>query len=184
MHPVIRSISGFSCLALLYAAIGGPDERPFVVEDIAVRAGLSFKQNNFATEAKYPFETMGGGVAALDFNNDGFLDLFFLNGAPSPSHLKSDSNSLNRLYKNNGDGLTFTDVTDKSGIGTYKGRTMGVTAADYDGDGFPDVYVANDKTENFLFHNKHDGTFEEIAGDLGVAFGQGDSRLPAGGGGR
>ena len=49
---------------------------------------------------------------------------------------------------------------------------MGVTAADYDGDGYPDIYVANDKTENFLFHNKHDGTFEEIAGDLGVAYGQ------------
>ena len=56
-------------------------------------------------------------------------------------------------------------MTDKSGIGAYKGRTMGVTAADYDGDGYPDIYVANDKTENFLFHNKQDGTFEEIAGD-------------------
>ena len=49
---------------------------------------------------------------------------------------------------------------------------MGVTAADFDGDGYPDIYVANDKTENFLFHNKRDGTFEEIAGDLGVAYGQ------------
>ena len=63
-------------------------------------------------------------------------------------------------------------MTDKSGISAYKGRTMGVTAADYDGDGYPDIYVANDKTENFLFHNKHDGTFEEIAGDSGVAYGQ------------
>ena len=63
-------------------------------------------------------------------------------------------------------------MTDKSGIGAYKGRTMGVTAADFDGDGYPDIYVANDKTENFLFHNKHDGTFEEIAGELGVAYGQ------------
>ncbi len=49
---------------------------------------------------------------------------------------------------------------------------MGVTAADFDGDGYPDIYVANDKTENFLFHNKHDGTFEEIATDAGAAFGQ------------
>jgi hypothetical protein len=57
-------------------------------------------------------------------------------------------------------------------MGAFKGRTMGVTAADFDGDGYPDIYVANDKTENFLFRNKHDGTFEEIAGDAGVAYGQ------------
>jgi hypothetical protein len=63
-------------------------------------------------------------------------------------------------------------VSDQAGIGVFKGRAMGVTAADYDGDGFPDIYVANDKTENFLFHNKRDGTFEEVASELGVAYGQ------------
>ena len=63
-------------------------------------------------------------------------------------------------------------MTDKSGIGAYVGRTMGVTAADFDGDGWDDIYVANDRTENFLFHNKHDGTFEEIGNDTGTAFGQ------------
>jgi hypothetical protein len=77
----------------------------------------------------------------------------------------------NRLYHNNCDG-TFTDVTEKSGIGAYVGRTMGVIAADFDNDGWPDIYVANDRTENFLFHNKHDGTFEEIGSDADVAFGQ------------
>ena len=66
------------------------------------------------------------------------------------------------LFHNNCDG-TFTDVTEKSGIGAYVGRTMGVTAADFDNDGWDDIYVANDRTENFLFRNKHDGTFEEIA---------------------
>jgi hypothetical protein len=75
------------------------------------------------------------------------------------------------LFHNNCNG-TFTDVTDKSGIGAYVGRTMGVTAADFDGDGWDDIYVANDRTENFLFHNKHDGTFEEIANETGTAFGQ------------
>ena len=67
---------------------------------------------------------------------------------------------------------TFTDVSAKVGIARLKGRTMGVTAADFDGDGYPDIYVANDKTENFLFHNKQDGTFGEIAGPAGVAYGQ------------
>jgi enediyne biosynthesis protein E4 len=87
---------------------------------------------------------------------------------PGPLDYAGDTN---RLYHNNCNG-TFTDATDKSGIGAYKGRTMGATAADYDGDGYPDIYVSNDKTENFLFHNKHDGTFQEVAGDLGVAYGQ------------
>ena len=121
--------------------------------------------------------------AWLDYDRDGCVDLFVgryvkfdpkyrdyypADNYPGPLDYAGDTN---RLYHNNCNG-TFTDVTDKSGIGAYKGRTMGVTAADFDGDGFPDIYVANDKTENFLFHNKHDGTFEEIAGDLGVAYGQ------------
>jgi hypothetical protein len=75
------------------------------------------------------------------------------------------------LFHNNCNG-TFTDVSDKSGISAFVGRTMGVTAADYDNDGWDDIYVANDRTENFLFHNKHDGTFEEVANDTGTAFGQ------------
>ena len=121
--------------------------------------------------------------AWLDYDRDGCVDLFVgryvkfdpkyrnfyaADNYPGPLDYAGDTN---RLYHNNCNG-TFTDVTDKSGIGAYKGRTMGVTAADFDGDGYPDIYVANDKTENFLFHNKHDGTFEEVAGDLGVAYGQ------------
>ncbi|HEV2401169.1 MAG TPA: CRTAC1 family protein [Candidatus Sulfotelmatobacter sp.] len=121
--------------------------------------------------------------AWLDYDRDGCVDLFVgryvkfdpkyrnyyaPDNYPGPLDYAGDTN---RLYHNNCNG-TFTDVTDKSGIGAYKGRTMGVTAADYDGDGYPDIYVANDKTENFLFHNKRDGTFEEVAGELGVAYGQ------------
>ncbi|HLH08837.1 MAG TPA: CRTAC1 family protein [Terriglobales bacterium] len=119
----------------------------------------------------------------LDYDKDGCVDLFVgryvqfdpkyrnyyaADNYPGPLDYEGDTN---RLYHNNCDG-TFTDVTDKSGIGAFKGRTMGVTAADFDGDGYPDIYVANDKTENFLFRNKHDGTFEEIASDSGTAFGQ------------
>jgi enediyne biosynthesis protein E4 len=119
----------------------------------------------------------------LDYDRDGCVDLFvgryvkfdpkyraFYPADNYPGPLDYAGNT-NRLYHNNCNG-TFADVTDASGIGAYKGRTMGVTAADFDGDGWPDIYVSNDKTENFLFHNKHDGTFEEIAGDLGIAYGQ------------
>jgi len=119
----------------------------------------------------------------LDYDRDGCLDLFVgryvkfdpkyrnyyaADNYPGPLDYEADTN---RLYHNNCNG-TFTDVTDKSGIGAFRGRTMGVTAGDFDDDGYPDIYVANDKTENFLFHNKRDGMFEEIAAEAGVAYGQ------------
>ena len=119
----------------------------------------------------------------LDYDKDGCVDLFVgryvkfdpkyrafyaADNYPGPLDYEGETN---RLFHNNCNG-TFTDVTEKSGIGAYVGRTMGVTAADFDNDGWDDIYVANDRTENFLFHNKHDGTFEEIANDTGTAFGQ------------
>ena len=119
----------------------------------------------------------------LDYDKDGCVDLFVgryvkfdpkyrafyaADNYPGPLDYEGETN---QLFHNNCDG-TFTDVTEKSGIGAYVGRTMGVTAADFDNDGWDDIYVANDRTENFLFHNKHDGTFEEIGNDSGTAFGQ------------
>jgi hypothetical protein len=119
----------------------------------------------------------------LDYDKDGCVDLFVgryvkfdpkyrayyaADNYPGPLDYEGETN---KLYHNNCDG-TFTDVSEKSGIANYVGRTMGVTAADFDNDGWDDIYVSNDRTENFLFHNKHDGTFEEIANDTGTAFGQ------------
>ncbi len=102
---------------------------------------------------------MTGGVAALDFDNDGCIDLFFVNGAALPSLRKIGPEFHNRLYRNNCD-LTFTDVTEKAGI-AGEGYSMGVATADYDNDGFPDIYVAG-VNRNFLYRNRGDGTFEDV----------------------
>ena len=139
-------------------------------EDVTAKAGIHVEGWSISS-------------AWLDYDRDGCVDLFvgryvkfdpayraFYPGDNYPGPLDYEADT-NRLYHNNCNG-TFTDVTEKSGIGAYKGRAMGVTAADFDGDGYPDIYVANDKTESFLFHNKHDGTFEEIAADVGAAYGQ------------
>ena len=119
----------------------------------------------------------------LDYDKDGCVDLFAgryvkfdpkyrayyaADNYPGPLDYEGETN---KLFHNNCDG-TFTDVSEKSGISNYIGRTMGVTAADFDNDGWDDIYVANDRTENFLFHNKRDGTFEEIGNDSGTAYGQ------------
>ena len=109
---------------------------------------------------------MMGGVAAFDYNNDGWLDLFFSNGASIPSLQKTDPKHYNRLYRNNGDG-TFTDVTVKAGV-HGAGYCMGVAAGDYDNDGFVDLYVCG-VNQNQLLHNNGDGTFTDVTAKAGVS---------------
>lgn len=143
--------------------------------DIAARAGVDFRHAASRTSQKYLIETMGSGVAMLDYDGDGYLDLFLVNGArlADPMLLgrepdKTDSRYWNRLYHNNGDG-TFTDVTRKAGLmGTRYG--MGVAVADYDNDGRPDLYVTN-LGRNTLYHNNGDGTFSDVTDQAGVGAG-------------
>ncbi|RPI26886.1 MAG: VCBS repeat-containing protein, partial [Acidobacteria bacterium] len=154
---------------LFFLALAGPERAPITMRNLAPGNGLDFKQVNYATETKYPFETLGGAVAALDFDNDGQLDLLFLNGSPSPQHLKSDPASFNRLYRNLGGGR-FTDVTAKSGLsgqGTT-GYPQGVATADYDNDCDTDVYVTQ-FGDSILYRNNGDGTFSDVTVQAGVA---------------
>jgi len=149
--------------------------QPNQFEDITERAGIHFLNQASHTSRKYLPETMVGGVALFDYNNDGLLDIFFVNGAalqdpmPAGAHPdKRDPKYWNRLYRNNGDG-TFTDVTEKAGV-QGSGYGMGVAVADFDNDGYEDLYVTN-VGENILYRNNGDGTFTDVTAAAGVAAG-------------
>jgi hypothetical protein len=177
-------MSGFTRRQWLAAAMGttgfrwpGARSQPGLPEfsDVTVRSGIRFKHDPSKTAEKYLLESMTGGVAMLDYNGDGFLDLFFVNGAALRSPMrpgavpdKSDPRFWNRLYRNRGDG-TFEDVTQAAGV-QGRGYGMGVAAGDYDNDGRPDLYVTN-FGENILYHNNGDGTFTDVTRKAGVAGG-------------
>src|SRR5580698_6620482 len=132
---------------------------PITFDDIADRAGVHFTSNSGPTPQKHQPEAMVGGVAIFDFDGDGYQDLYFVNGAEMPSLEKTGPQFKNRLFRNNHD-LTFTDVTDKAGVGG-SGYGMGVAAADYDNDGRVDLFVTS-VNGNQLFHNNGDGTFTDV----------------------
>ncbi|MEN3338367.1 MAG: enediyne biosynthesis protein [Acidobacteriota bacterium] len=163
--------AGFCVLgcAVLVSLIGATPPADLQFRDVTRPAGIDFTHENSATSSKYLVETMGGGVALLDYDNDGRLDVFFTNGAkiddPMPDGKrpdKSDRKFWNRLYHQNEDG-TFSDVTEKAGLTgmpqNYYG--MGVATGDYDNDGFEDLYVTS-YGGNTLYHNERDGTFADV----------------------
>lgn len=140
-------------------------DSPILFENAIDRSKIDFVLNNSVSPRRYSIETMTGGVAIFDYNNDGLLDIFFTNGAEIPSLRKSNPGFYNRLFRNNGDG-TFTDVTERAGLAGV-GYSMGVAAGDYDNDGFVDLYVAGFNS-NQLFHNNGDGTFTDVTEKAGV----------------
>jgi enediyne biosynthesis protein E4 len=138
-----------------------------IVFQNTIRASkIDFLLKNSVSPQRYSIETVTGGVAVFDYNNDGLLDIFFTNGAEIPSLKKSNSSFHNKLFRNNGDG-TFTDVTEKAGLAGV-GYSMGVAAGDYDNDGFVDLYVTGFNC-NQLLHNNGDGTFTDRTEKAGVS---------------
>jgi len=133
-------------------------------------AGLHFVADSCRTQHKHQPETMVSGVALFDYNNDGLLDIYAVNGARIPSLRKDGEVYYNRLFKNRGDG-TFEDVTLHAGV-QGRGYNLGVAVGDYDNDGFPDIFVAG-LQGNILYHNNGDGTFTDVTSHAGL-----DSRDP------
>ena len=129
------------------------------------RSGISFVLDNGTTSDKPIIDSILGGVALLDYDNDGYLDIFFTNGAQIPTLSKMGPKFYNRLYHNNHDG-TFTDVTDRAGL-SGAGYSIGAAAADFDNDGWTDLYVTG-VNKNVLYHNNHDGTFTDVTQHAGV----------------
>jgi hypothetical protein len=135
--------------------------------DVAGRSQFAYRtQYNFAGRKYFP-QPMCGGVAAIDYNNDGLMDLFFTNSAKLPELEKTSPVYYNCLLRNNGDG-TFEDVTVKAGLtGADLGYCFGVGVADYDNDGYEDLFICN-VGRNALYHNNGDGTFTDVTAGSGL----------------
>jgi len=126
---------------------------------------IDFRLDSDETPERHAPETMAGGVAIFDYNNDGKLDIFFANGADIGTLRKSSPKYSNRLFENDGKG-NFKDVTEKAGL-TGTGYDVGVAIGDYDNDGYEDIFVAG-VHHNTLYHNNGDGTFTDVTAKAGL----------------
>jgi hypothetical protein len=176
-RTVLQSLGAAGLLGLLTprrAAAGllpapePPAAKPLFEEISPARSGIHWVHTNAMSPQRYLPETMGPGCAFLDYDNDGWMDIYLVNSGPSDFY-KPTRPLKNALYHNNRDG-TFTDVTDKAGVagGTFG---MGVAVGDYDNDGFPDIFVTA-YGRCTLYHNNGDGTFTDVTEKAGLsAFG-------------
>ena len=157
-----------TCLVLFGAlAAAVPVVAPSLIrfDEIAQKAGLQFMLRNAAAGQFHQIELTGGGVAVLDYNNDGCTDIFFTNGAAIPSLRKTGPEFFNRLFRNNCD-LTFTDVTAEAGV-AGEGYSMGAAVGDFDNDGFADLFIAG-VNRNILYRNLGNGHFADITAKAGI----------------
>jgi hypothetical protein len=168
---------GAAAWLLLPAARAERADGAFVAfSDATAESGIDFQHAASPTTQKYLIETMGGGVAVLDYDDDGWLDIFFANGAelldpmpPGARPRKPVPRFANRLYRNDRDG-TFTDVTAAAGLLAAEGYAMGAATGDYDNDGHVDLYVTQ-YGANQLYRNLGDGRFEDVTLRAGAAVG-------------
>src|SRR4030095_11406291 len=163
LRLILISLVGLSLPLIILAQSLKPN---VTFDEVSVKkSGINWVHNNAHSSERYLPETVGAGCAFLDYDNDGWMDIYLVSSGPSDFYTPSPA-LKNALYHNNHDG-TFTDVTDKAGVagGTFG---MGVAAGDYDGDGWVDLYVTS-YGRNILYHNNSNGTFADVTDKAGVA---------------
>jgi hypothetical protein len=138
---------------------------PFFTQVLPSQSGITWKHTNGRSLDYYLPETTGAGCAFIDYDNDGWIDIYLVNSGRCDFY-NPNMPLRNALYRNNRDG-TFTDVTEKAGV-ACDGYGMGVAVGDYDGDGFPDIYLTQ-YGRSILYHNNGDGTFTDVTERAGVA---------------
>lgn len=165
-------INAFLCALVLGARIpwasgATPTECPIRLHDVTEATGIRFRHTDGSSGHRYIVETVTAGLALFDYDNDGDVDIYFLNGAPLRGS-KTEPEPRNALYRNDGD-WKFTEVTKQANVGDT-GFGLGVAVADYDNDGDQDIYL-NNYGPNVLYRNNGDGTFEDVAAEAGVGAG-------------
>ncbi|MDP6544829.1 MAG: CRTAC1 family protein [Phycisphaerae bacterium] len=172
MNILIPNHAGFHFLSLTIAVVFGWGDTlsaedaacPILLHDVTKATQIAFKHTDGSSGRRYIAETVSAGLATFDYDGDGDVDIYFLNGAPLPG-TKVKTPPKNALYRNDGN-WKFTDVTDKAGVGD-KGYGLGVAVGDYDNDGDPDIYV-NNFGLNVLYRNNGDGTFTDVTKEAKV----------------
>ena len=158
-------------IAILAASVAAPSQKapartapPFLFTDVTAKSGIDFHFTCGGAEKRYLMESMCGGIAVLDYNNDGWMDIFLVNGS-TLEDFRAGRCHPSKLYRNNHDG-TFTDVSAPAGLAACNWG-FGVAVGDYDNDGWEDIYVTN-LSGAVLYHNNHDGTFTDVTAKAGV----------------
>jgi enediyne biosynthesis protein E4 len=160
------AVGAVVCVQAFAAQSSSSPGIPVRFTNVREQARITFQQDSTQTEEKYYLETMGTGVAWLDYDQDGLMDLFFVQSAATDAY-KPSQPLRSALYHNNGDG-TFTDVTQKSGVAGEAHYGQGVAVGDFDNDGYPDLYVTG-YGRAILYHNNGNGTFTDVTAKSGVA---------------
>lgn len=167
MKAAAIALGIFGGLGMVLWSLSPPEPVSTVrLVDVAARAGITFRHDNAASPEKYLIETMGAGAAWIDYDADGFLDLYLVNSAATEAYRPARP-LRSALYRNNGDG-TFTDVTLPAGVAAEGLFGMGVAVGDYDNDGLADLYVAG-YGRGVLYHNEGNGRFADVTAKAGVA---------------
>lgn len=155
------------------APSGPPVAGPIRLRDMTAASGINFVHTDGSSGRHWVIEPMTAGVATFDYDGDGLIDIYFLNGSPLPGYQVEDEPPRNALYRN-ARHFQFVDVTREAGVGDL-GYGLGVAVGDFDNDSFPDIYISN-FGPNVLFRNNGDGTFTDVTQRAGVATG---NNIPA-----